>query len=58
MITGSRASSVVTAQRGSCVMLAILRDWPLLLNHSAAPSHTPHTGMTCGRPSGQVVATQ
>jgi hypothetical protein len=35
-----------------------LRDPALLLNHKVLSSHMPQTGMTCGRPSGQTVATQ
>jgi hypothetical protein len=39
-------------------MLRILRERRLEENHSTPPSHTAHTGMVCGRPSGQTVATQ
>jgi MFS transporter, DHA2 family, multidrug resistance protein len=56
--TGSAASSVVTTQRASAARLRALRDRRLLLNQSAARSHTPHTGITCGLPSGHRVVTQ
>jgi len=35
-----------------------LREPVLLVNQSVLSSHMPQTGMTCGRPSGQTVATQ
>jgi hypothetical protein len=35
-----------------------LRDPRLLENQNAPSSQTPQTGMACGRPSGQLVATQ
>ena len=58
MITGSEASSVVTQHRGSAVRLRTFREPALLVNHSVLSSHMPQTGMMCGRPSGQTVATQ
>ena len=58
MITGSDASSVVTQHRGSAIGLRTFREPALLVNHSVLSSHIPQTGMMCGRPSGQTVATQ
>ena len=58
MTTGSEASSVVMQQRGSAVRLRIFREPTALVNQSMLSSHMPQTGMTCGRPSGQTVATQ
>jgi hypothetical protein len=57
-ITGSLGSLVVTVARGSRSRLRALRERGPQLNHTASPSHTPHTGVTCGRPSGWMVATQ
>ena len=37
---------------------AVLGDWTLLLNQNVLSSHMPQTGMTCGRPSGQTLASQ
>ncbi len=56
--TGSLASSVVTTQRGSRVRFRVFRDRTLLLNQSVLSSHTPQTGITCGLPSSQTLATQ
>ncbi len=59
MTTGSEASSVVMQQRGSAARLRTLREPAALVNQSVlSSSHMPQTGMTCGRPSGQTVATQ
>jgi hypothetical protein len=58
MTTGSEASSVVTQQRESAIRLRTFREPVLLVNHSVLSSHMPQTGMMCGRPSGQTVATQ
>jgi hypothetical protein len=58
MITGSDASSVVMQQRGSARRFFTLRDSVAEVNHSVLSSHMPHTGMVCGRPSGQVDTTQ
>jgi len=52
------ASSVVTTQLGSRERFRVLRDWTLLLNQNVLSSHIPQTGMTCGRPSAQTLATQ
>jgi hypothetical protein len=49
---------VVTQQRGSAARLRTLREPAALVNQSMLSSHMPQTGMTCGRPSGQTVATQ
>jgi hypothetical protein len=56
--TGSTAFSVVTTQRGSAARLRTLRDPRLLENQNAPSCQTPQTGMACGRPSGQRLATQ
>src|ERR1700733_1517468 len=58
MMTGSDASSVVTQQRGSARRFLTFRDSAAEVNHSVLSSHMPHTGMVCGRPSGQVLTTQ
>jgi hypothetical protein len=49
---------VVTTQRGSAARFRVLRDRPELLNQNDSACHNPHTGITCGRPSGHVVASQ
>jgi hypothetical protein len=49
---------VVMQQRGSAVRFRIFREPTALVNQSMLSSHMPQTGMTCGRPSGQTVATQ
>jgi hypothetical protein len=51
-------SSVVTTQRESAVRFLDLRDCLLLLNQSAPSCHIPHTGIACGRPSGQTLTNQ
>lgn len=56
--TGSTGLSVVTTQRGSAARLRALRERRLLENQNAPSCQTPQTGMACGRPSGQLVATQ
>jgi hypothetical protein len=57
-ITGSVASSVVTQHCGLAARLRVLREPLLLLNHSTASSHMPHTGIECGLPSGHTLDTQ
>jgi hypothetical protein len=49
---------VVTQQRGSARRFFTFRDSAAEVNHSVLSSHMPHTGMLCGRPSGQVLTTQ
>ena len=58
MITGSLASSVVTTHRGSARRFRALRERTPQVNHSTPSSHMPHTGIECGRPSGQADETQ
>ena len=57
-ITGLWASSIEIVHRGAAAMLRTLRDRPPLLNHSSPACHIPQTGMRCGMPSADAVATQ
>ena len=56
--TGFLGSSVDIETSVPALMLRILREPRLEENQRTPSSHTPHTGMVCGRPSGQTVATQ
>jgi hypothetical protein len=44
--------------RGSRVMFRPLIDDGPVPNQTARPSHTPQTGIACGRPSSRTVASQ
>ena len=56
--TGSSASSVVMVQRPSSARFRALREPSALLAQRAPSLQTAHTGITCGRPSRQMVASQ
>ena len=56
--TCSSGFSVATAQAGLAAKFLALIEVASQLNHRQLSNQTPHTGETCGRPSGRTVATQ